>query len=50
MMREMGFCLGIENYFVYLILRLLGLILYILFDYFGDDWFVMIDEFYVMLF
>lgn len=49
MMWEMGFCLGIENYFVYLILWLLGLILYILLDYFGDDWLVMIDELYVIL-
>lgn len=49
MMREMGFCSGIENYSVHLTLRLLGSTPYTLLDYFGDDWLVMIDESHVTL-
>lgn len=49
MMREMGFCSGIENYSVYLTLRPLGSTPYTLLDYFGDDWLVMIDESHVTL-
>ncbi|HAZ4972185.1 TPA: excinuclease ABC subunit UvrB [Staphylococcus aureus] len=49
MMREMGFCSGIENYSVHLTLRPLGLTPYTLLDYFGDDWLVMIDESHVTL-
>ncbi|WP_270914921.1 excinuclease ABC subunit UvrB [Staphylococcus saprophyticus] len=49
MMREMGFCSGIENYSVHLILRPMGSTPYTLLDYFGDDWLVMIDESHVTL-
>ncbi|EJY95861.1 excinuclease ABC subunit UvrB [Staphylococcus arlettae] len=49
MMREMGFCSGIENYSVHLTLRPLGSTPYTLMDYFGDDWLVMIDESHVTL-
>lgn len=49
MMREMGFCSGIENYSVHLTLRLLGSTPYTLLDYFGDDWLIMIDESHVTL-
>lgn len=49
MMREMGFCSGIENYSVHLTLRPLGSTPYTLLDYFGDDWLVMIDESHVTL-
>ncbi|EPH5515111.1 excinuclease ABC subunit UvrB [Staphylococcus aureus] len=49
MMREMGFCSGIENYSVHLTLRPLSSTPYTLLDYFGDDWLVMIDESHVTL-
>lgn len=49
MMREMGFCSGIENYSVHLTLRPLRSTPYTLLDYFGDDWLVMIDESHVTL-
>ncbi|MDS3836486.1 excinuclease ABC subunit UvrB [Staphylococcus hominis] len=49
MMREMGFCSGIENYSVHLTLRPFGSTPYTLLDYFGDDWLVMIDESHVTL-
>ncbi|GEP83747.1 excinuclease ABC subunit B [Staphylococcus piscifermentans] len=49
MMREMGFCSGIENYSVHLTLRPIGSTPYTLLDYFGDDWLVMIDESHVTL-
>lgn len=49
MMREMGFCSGIENYSVHLTLRPMGSTPYTLLDYFGDDWLVMIDESHVTL-
>ncbi|MCE7786019.1 excinuclease ABC subunit UvrB [Staphylococcus xylosus] len=49
MMREMGFCSGIENYSVHLTLRPTGSTPYTLLDYFGDDWLVMIDESHVTL-
>lgn len=49
MMREMGFCSGIENYSVHLTLRPKGSTPYTLLDYFGDDWLVMIDESHVTL-
>ncbi|MBN4860494.1 excinuclease ABC subunit UvrB [Staphylococcus sp. EG-SA-32] len=49
MMREMGFCSGIESYSVHLTLRPLGSTPYTLLDYFGDDWLVMIDESHVTL-
>lgn len=46
MMREMGFCSGIENYSVHLTLRPMGSTPYTLLDYF-DDFLVMIDESHV---
>lgn len=49
MMREMGFCSGIENYSVHLTLRPPGSTPYTLLDYFGDDWLIMIDESHVSL-
>jgi len=48
MMREMGFCSGIENYSVHLTLRPMGSTPYTLMDYF-DDFLVMIDESHVTL-
>lgn len=44
MMREMGFCSGIENYSRHLTLREAGSTPYTLLDYFGDDYLVVIDE------
>lgn len=49
MMREMGFCSGIENYSVHLTLRPMGATPYTLLDYFGDDWLIMIDESHVTI-
>ena len=49
MMREMGFCSGIENYSVHLSLRDYGSTPYTLLDYFSDDWLIMIDESHVTL-
>lgn len=49
MMREMGFCSGIENYSVHLTLRPKGSTPYTLLDYFGDDWLIMVDESHVSL-
>lgn len=49
MMREMGFCSGIENYSVHLTLRPMGSTPYTLLDYFGDDWLIMVDESHVTL-
>ncbi|CDZ99072.1 UvrABC system protein B [Jeotgalicoccus saudimassiliensis] len=46
MMREMGFCSGIENYSVHLTLRDLGSTPYTLIDYF-KDFLIMIDESHV---
>lgn len=48
MMREMGFCSGIENYSVHLTLRPLGSTPYTLLDYF-DDFLIMVDESHVTL-
>lgn len=49
MMREMGFCSGIENYSRHLTLRPAGSTPYTLLDYFPDDFLVVIDESHVML-
>ncbi|GAB3065769.1 excinuclease ABC subunit UvrB [Salinicoccus sesuvii] len=46
MMREMGFCSGIENYSLHLTLRPMGSTPYTLLDYF-DDFLIMIDESHV---
>src|SRR5699024_5638909 len=48
MMREMGFCSGIENYSVHLTLRPMWSTPYTLMDYF-DDFLIMIDESHVTL-
>lgn len=47
MLRETGFCQGIENYSVYMSGRELGSTPYTLFDYLGDDFLVVIDESHV---
>lgn len=48
MMREMGFCSGIENYSLHLTLRPIGSTPYTLLDYF-KDFLIMIDESHVTL-
>ncbi len=47
MLRETGFCQGIENYSAVLSGREPGSTPYTLFDYFGDDFLVVIDESHV---
>lgn len=49
MMREMGFCSGIENYSRHLTLRPAGATPYTLLDYFPDDFQIVIDESHVTL-
>ena len=49
MMREMGFCSGIENYSRHLTLRDEGATPYTLLDYFPDDSLMVIDESHVTL-
>ncbi|WP_121613883.1 excinuclease ABC subunit UvrB [Mesobacillus foraminis] len=49
MMREMGFCSGIENYSRHLTLRPPGSTPYTLLDYFPDDFLLVIDESHVTL-
>lgn len=49
MLQEMGFCSGIENYSRHLSLREPGSTPYTLFDYFPDDFLVVIDESHVTL-
>lgn len=49
MMREMGFCSGIENYSRHLTLRAPGSTPYTLIDYFPDDFLIVIDESHVTL-
>ncbi|MFP4353904.1 MAG: excinuclease ABC subunit UvrB [Phycisphaerae bacterium] len=49
MMREVGFCPGIENYSRHLDGRKPGDRPYTLIDYFGDDWLLIIDESHVTL-
>ncbi|MFD1206762.1 MULTISPECIES: excinuclease ABC subunit UvrB [Sporosarcina] len=49
MMREMGFCSGIENYSRHLTLRPPGATPYTLLDYFPDDFLMVIDESHVTL-
>jgi excinuclease ABC subunit B len=49
MMREMGFCSGIENYSRHLTLREAGATPYTLLDYFPEDYLVVIDESHVTL-
>lgn len=47
MMREMGFCSGIENYSRHLTLRPAGSTPYTLLDYFPDDFLIVMDESHV---
>jgi len=49
MMREMGFCSGIENYSRHLTLREAGATPYTLLDFFPKDFLVVIDESHVTL-
>jgi excinuclease ABC subunit B len=49
MMREMGFCSGIENYSRHLTLREPGVTPYTLLDYFPDDFLLVIDESHVTI-
>jgi len=49
MMREMGFCSGIENYSRHLTLRPSGSTPYTLLDYFPEDFLMVIDESHVTL-
>ncbi|WP_342042391.1 excinuclease ABC subunit UvrB [Bacillus sp. OTU2372] len=49
MMREMGFCSGIENYSRHLTLRPAGSTPYTLLDYFPEDFLIIIDESHVTL-
>lgn len=49
MMREVGYCSGIENYSRYLSERKAGESPYTLMDYFGDDFLLVIDESHVTI-
>ncbi len=49
MMRETGFCNGIENYSRYIDGREPGSAPYTLIDYFGDDFFMVMDESHITL-
>ena len=49
MMREMGFCSGIENYSRHLTLRPAGATPYTLLDYFPKDFLLVVDESHVTL-
>jgi excinuclease ABC subunit B len=49
MMKEMGFCSGIENYSRHLTLREAGATPYTLIDYFPKDFLVVVDESHVTL-
>ena len=49
MMREMGFCSGIENYSRHLTLRPAGSTPYTLIDYFPEDFLIVMDESHVTL-
>lgn len=49
MFQQFGFCLGIENYLWYMDGCMLGELLYMLFDFFLDDFLLVIDELYVIV-
>ena len=49
MMRELGYCSGIENYSMHLSRRSPGMRPYCLFDFFQDDFLTIIDESHVTL-
>ena len=44
MIKEVGYCPGIENYSRYMDHREVGAPPYVLMDYFGDDYLLMVDE------
>lgn len=46
---EFGVCQGIENYAFHLELREEGSTPYTLFDYFGDDWLLVVDESHITI-
>ena len=48
-LREMGMCSGIENYAMHIDHRVPGQRPYNLFDYFGDDFLIVVDESHVSL-
>lgn len=47
--KEFGYCPGIENYSRHLELRAEGQTPYTIFDYFGDDWLLIVDESHMMI-
>lgn len=49
MIEVIGFCVGIENYFCYLIGCKFGELLFILFEYLFDNVLVFVDESYVII-
>ncbi|ERJ11416.1 excinuclease ABC subunit UvrB [Haloplasma contractile] len=49
MLKEMGFCNGIENYSRHLTLREPGSTPYTLLDFFPEDWLIVVDESHVTL-
>lgn len=49
MLRETGFCSGIENYTMYLTNQQPGEPPYTLMDYFGDDYLIIVDESHITL-
>ena len=49
MLKEVGYCSGIENYSRHLSLRAEGERPYTLIDFFGDDWLLVIDESHVTI-
>lgn len=49
MLREIGFCSGVENYSRVLAGRPVGSTPYTLLDYFPDDWLIFVDESHVTL-
>jgi len=49
MMQELGYCSGIENYTRYFTGKKEGEAPFTLFDYFGDDWLLVVDESHVTL-
>lgn len=48
-LEQFGFCNGIENYARHLELRNKGETPYTIFDYFGNDWLLIVDESHMML-
>lgn len=50
MMLEMGYILGIENYFWYMDGCKEGELFYMLLDFFFEDFLIVVDELYVIMF